>query len=52
MTREKSDTPVASYAQLKLAQTAVTQATTTDHIREATRQTGARIGSEREIWGN
>ena len=44
MTRGKSDTPVASYDQLKLAATAVTQATTTDHIREATRQHGAKIG--------
>jgi hypothetical protein len=44
MTREKSYTPVASYEQLKLAETAVTQATTADHIREATRQHGAKIG--------
>jgi hypothetical protein len=43
MTRGKSDTPVAAYDQLKLAATAVTQATT-DHIREATRQHGAKIG--------
>ena len=44
MAREKSYAPVASYEQLKLAETAVTQATTTDHIREATRQHGAKIG--------
>jgi hypothetical protein len=44
MTREKSYTPVASYDQLKLAETAVAQATTADHIREATRQHGAKIG--------
>jgi hypothetical protein len=44
MTREKSYAPVASYEQLKLAETAVTQATTADHIREATRQHGAKIG--------
>jgi hypothetical protein len=44
MTREKSYTPVASYEQLKLAETAVAQATTADHIREATRQHGAKIG--------
>ncbi|MBK8989563.1 MAG: hypothetical protein IPM39_26485 [Chloroflexi bacterium] len=44
MTREKSYTPVASYEQLKLAETAVTQATTADHIREATRKHGAKIG--------
>jgi hypothetical protein len=44
MTREKSYAPVASYEQLKLAETAVTQALTADHIREATRQHGAKIG--------
>lgn len=44
MTREKSYTPVASYEQLKLAETAVTQSTTADHLREATRQHGAKIG--------
>ena len=36
--------PVASYDQLNLAATAVIQATTADHIREATRQHGAKIG--------
>jgi hypothetical protein len=44
MPREKSCTPAAPYTQLKLAETAVTQATTADHIREATRQHGAKIG--------
>jgi PAB1-binding protein PBP1 len=44
MTREKGYASVASNAQLKLAATAVTQATTADHIREATRQHGAKMG--------
>ncbi len=44
MAREKSYAPVASYEQLKQAETAVNNATTADHIREATKQHGAKVG--------
>jgi hypothetical protein len=44
MAREKSYAPVASYDQLKQAETAINQSVTADHIREATRQHGAKVG--------
>ena len=44
MTREKSYAPVASYEQLKQAETAINNAVTADHVREATKQHGAKVG--------
>ncbi len=44
MAQEKSYTPVASYDQLKEAETAINNATTVDDIREATRQHGSKVG--------
>ncbi len=44
MARKKSYSPVASYEQLKQAETAIDGAETAAHVREATKQYGAKIG--------
>lgn len=50
MTREKSCTPVASYAQLKLAETAVNNAVTASHVRKAAKQYGAKVDYKTFRW--
>ena len=44
MARKKSYSPVASYEQLKQAETSINKAETAVDIREATKQVGAKIG--------
>lgn len=44
MAREKSYSPVASYEQLKQAETSIEGAVTAADVREATKQHGAKIG--------
>ena len=44
MARKKSYSPVASYEQLKQAETAIDKAETAVDVREATKQYGAKIG--------